>query len=162
MIYLYLPRTQALSTTLLAGGKSLGTRLISIYDIRWCIYRYVRKGVASIGVERSISGGGGDIHIFVFTDLKNNRFQKKLIMQNTNIWIWSPPLIDISTPMVASGTPSPFRLFCPKFYVPVLWRYPFVPTTPIRFLINVLFVRFSAIGTYSCKYIYNFINDIVW
>ena len=26
-----------------------------------------------------------DIHIFVFTDCKNNRFQKKLIGQNTNI-----------------------------------------------------------------------------
>jgi hypothetical protein len=52
----------------------------------------------NIGVERSISvwggggggGGGGGrtgdhIHIFVFTDLKNNRFQNKLIMQNTNI-----------------------------------------------------------------------------
>jgi hypothetical protein len=40
--------------------------------------------VESIGVERSISEGD-HIHIFVFTDLKNNRFQKKLIMQNTNI-----------------------------------------------------------------------------
>ena len=30
-------------------------------------------------------GGGAHIHIFVFTDHKNNRFQKKLIMQNTNI-----------------------------------------------------------------------------
>ena len=30
-------------------------------------------------------GGGGNIHIFMFTDLENNRFQKKLIMQNTNI-----------------------------------------------------------------------------
>ena len=29
--------------------------------------------------------GGADIHIFVFTDGKNNRFQKKLIGQNTNI-----------------------------------------------------------------------------
>ena len=29
--------------------------------------------------------GGGHIHIFVFTDRKNNQFQKKLIMQNTNI-----------------------------------------------------------------------------
>jgi hypothetical protein len=28
---------------------------------------------------------GADIHIFVFTDCKNNRFQKKLIGQNTNI-----------------------------------------------------------------------------
>jgi hypothetical protein len=30
-------------------------------------------------------GGGGHIHIFLFTDRKNNQFQKKLIMQNTNI-----------------------------------------------------------------------------
>ena len=43
------------------------------------------------GVERSIIGGGGGgeeaiyIHIFVFTNLKNNRFQNNLIMQNTNI-----------------------------------------------------------------------------
>ena len=29
--------------------------------------------------------GGDHIHIFVFRDLKNNQFQKKLIMQNTNI-----------------------------------------------------------------------------
>jgi hypothetical protein len=28
---------------------------------------------------------GADIHIFVCTDCKNNRFQKKLIGQNTNI-----------------------------------------------------------------------------
>ena len=30
-------------------------------------------------------GGGANIHIFVFTDRKNKRFQKKLIMQNTKI-----------------------------------------------------------------------------
>ena len=29
--------------------------------------------------------GGAHIHIFVFTDHKNNRFQKKLITQTTNI-----------------------------------------------------------------------------
>ena len=34
--------------------------------------------------------GGANIHIFVFTDLKNNRFQKKLIMQNT-IYEYCPP-----------------------------------------------------------------------
>jgi hypothetical protein len=69
------------------------------------IYRYASSfklnlvNHISIGVERSINGGD-HIHIFVFTDLKNNRFQKKLIMQNTNIWIWPPPpLIDLSTPM---------------------------------------------------------------
>ena len=37
------------------------------------------------GAGISIIGGGADIHIFVFTDCKNNRFQKKLIGQNTNI-----------------------------------------------------------------------------
>ena len=30
-------------------------------------------------------GGGADIHIYVFTHHKNNRFQKKLIVQNMNI-----------------------------------------------------------------------------
>jgi hypothetical protein len=36
-------------------------------------------------VASSDNWGMGHIHIFVFTDLKNNRFQKKLIMQNKNI-----------------------------------------------------------------------------
>ena len=45
--------------------------------------RYTRNISA---VASSIMGGGGaHIHIFVFTDHKNNRFQKKLITQNTNI-----------------------------------------------------------------------------
>ena len=30
------------------------------------------------------------MHIFMFTDRKNNRFQKKLIVQNTNIYIYLP------------------------------------------------------------------------
>jgi hypothetical protein len=43
------------------------------------------------GTTRRVRGAGisiiagADIHIFVFTDCKNNRFQKKLIGQNTNI-----------------------------------------------------------------------------
>ena len=36
-------------------------------------------------------GGRDDIHIFVFTDHKNNRFQKKSNEQNTHIWISAPP-----------------------------------------------------------------------
>jgi hypothetical protein len=36
-------------------------------------------------------GGGGYIHIFMFTYRKNNRFQKKSVGQNTNICIYSPP-----------------------------------------------------------------------
>jgi hypothetical protein len=45
------------------------------------------------GTSAIIGGGGGgaNIHTFVFTDQKNNGFQKKLIMQNTNIWIFAPP-----------------------------------------------------------------------
>ena len=34
---------------------------------------------------RKLIIGGADTHIFVFTDCKNNRFQKKLMIQNTNI-----------------------------------------------------------------------------
>ena len=30
-------------------------------------------------------GGGANIHIFVFTDLEKNGFQKKLIRHNMNI-----------------------------------------------------------------------------
>ncbi len=36
-------------------------------------------------------GGGANIHISLLTDCKNNRFQKKLITQNTNILIFAPP-----------------------------------------------------------------------
>ena len=36
------------------------------------------------GRRRSIIGGGAHIHILVFTDCKNNRFQKKLMMHNVN------------------------------------------------------------------------------
>ena len=43
--------------------------------------------------------GGANIHIFVFTDLKNNRFQKKLMMQNM-IHEYSPlQLSTLATPL---------------------------------------------------------------
>jgi hypothetical protein len=56
---------------------------------------------------------GADIHIFVFTDCKNNRFQNKLIGQNTNIWISAPPIIDIPAPLVIPTTKLqiPYRYF---------------------------------------------------
>jgi hypothetical protein len=53
------------------------------------LYCAVRNGASS----SIIGGGGANIHIFVFTDHKNNRFQNKLIMQNTKIWIFAPPPI---------------------------------------------------------------------
>ena len=37
------------------------------------------------GRERSLSEGGSHIHSFVFTDHNNNRFQKKFMMQNTDL-----------------------------------------------------------------------------
>ena len=45
--------------------------------------------------RRKIDNWGAYIHIFVFTDCKNNRFQKKLIFQNTNMWILPPPQLSI-------------------------------------------------------------------
>jgi hypothetical protein len=48
------------------------------------------------GAGISIIGGGADIHIFVCTDCENNRFQKKLIGQNTNILMNICPLPQLS------------------------------------------------------------------
>jgi hypothetical protein len=60
-----------------------------------------RLSASGIQRRRNIDNwGGADIHIFVFTDCKNNRFQKKLIGQNTNIWISAPPIIDIPAPLL--------------------------------------------------------------
>ena len=44
--------------------------------------------------------GGSTFHIFQFTDHESNRFKKKLILQNMNIWIWPPlpPVIEFSAP----------------------------------------------------------------
>ena len=39
----------------------------------------------SQGRRKIDNWGGVDIHVLVFTGCKNNRFQKKLMMQNTNI-----------------------------------------------------------------------------
>ena len=41
------------------------------------------NGVAS--VVNSGGRGGGNIHIFIFTDHENNKLQNELITQNTNI-----------------------------------------------------------------------------
>jgi hypothetical protein len=48
-----------------------------------------RHSVINSGVANSIIGEA-NIHIFVFTDLKNNWLQRKLIRQNANIWILPP------------------------------------------------------------------------
>ena len=40
--------------------------------------------------------GEAHVHIFVFTDCKNNRFQKKLMIHDTNIWICAPPFPHLS------------------------------------------------------------------
>ncbi len=57
--------------------------------------------VISSGAGRTIIGGA-NIHISLLTDCKNNRFQKKLITQNTNILIFAPPIIDLPAPLVIS------------------------------------------------------------
>ena len=54
---------------------------ISLAFLQGKNYQHCTSAVAS----SIIGGGGAIIHIFVFTDHKNNQFQKKLITQNTNI-----------------------------------------------------------------------------
>ena len=43
---------------------------------------------------------GAHIHIFGFTNRENNQFQKKLMRQNPNTWIWAPQLPIIRGPFV--------------------------------------------------------------
>ena len=54
---------------------------------------------------------GANIHIFVFTDLKNNRFQKKLMMQNM-IHEYSPlQLSTLATPLtITNKMPNAARI----------------------------------------------------
>ena len=62
------------------------------------------KNVRTSGVERSIIEGV-DIHIFVFCVI--NLFWNVLFLRsvNTNIWIWTPSIIELATPLVAPYTP---------------------------------------------------------
>ena len=51
------------------------------------------------GRGRSLSGGA-HIHIFVFEECKDNRFQTKLMVQNMNVLICAPPLNDHPRPLL--------------------------------------------------------------
>ena len=52
------------------------------------------------GAGRTIIGrGGANIHIFVFTECKNDGFQKKLIRQSTNVWIFASRIIVLPAPV---------------------------------------------------------------
>ena len=99
---------------------------------------YTRAVVSSI-----IGGGGVNIHIYMFTHHKNNRFQKKLIVQNTNIWISAPP---------------PNYRAC---YGPV-YEYSGIGSRAIvnDALHEVKNMRVFTHGSYSAyRIIFNFIND---
>jgi hypothetical protein len=54
------------------------TNRVMLFDFRKA-FDMIDRGAGISIIARA------DIHIFVFTDCKNNRFQKKLIGQNTNI-----------------------------------------------------------------------------
>ena len=69
--------------------------IINKYYKHIALYTIVDKGagISIIAVA--------DIHKFVFTDCKNNRFQKKLLTQNTNIMnICLAPIIDFPAPLI--------------------------------------------------------------
>ena len=54
--------------------------------------------------------GGGNIHVSVFTDLKINQFQKKLIMRKRNIYEFAPPPHDYKTLATSFNTDSYLRV----------------------------------------------------
>ena len=80
-------------------------KLFTLYCVRvFLVYR------ATSGAGRTIIGGA-NIHISLLTDCKNNRFQKKLITQNTNILIFAPPIIDLAAPLRATCEPVNLPVF---------------------------------------------------
>ena len=72
--------------------------LQQVCGISGCVCYAHAHYLVNRGRRRSIIGGA-HIHILVFTDCKNNRFQKKLMMHNMNICICAPPLIDLLRPL---------------------------------------------------------------
>ena len=68
------------SKTLTQNKISLDWILVICFVVSYC-YKKIKK---TSGVANSIIGGA-HIHIFVFTDHENNRFQTKLTVQNMNI-----------------------------------------------------------------------------
>ena len=81
----------------------MDVKKISFLKQLWIVVQAVASAVASSII------GGTDIHIFVFTNHKNNWFQKKLIVQSLNIWISAPP-----PPQLSSWLYSPVNIN--KFY----------------------------------------------
>ncbi len=58
--------------------------------------------VSASGVERSIiGGGGGHVHIFVFTDLKNKTISKEINNAEHKYMNMAPLIID-PTPLVSA------------------------------------------------------------
>jgi hypothetical protein len=72
----------------LRAQDTLGSASNIKKSIRWMFWLRVR--VNDVQWRRQLDNWRANIHIFVFTDHKNNRLQKKLIMQNTKIWIFAP------------------------------------------------------------------------
>ena len=66
------------------------TLQVAIHPSAWCFLHKMRNTFTyplhhcTRAVASSVIEGTG-IHIYVFTHHKNNRFQEKLIVQNTNI-----------------------------------------------------------------------------
>ena len=115
--------------------------------------------------------GGANIHIFVSTDHKNNRFQNKLIMQNTKIRIFAPPpIIELEAPLYlrkrkickpidSAGTMSPWLPWepynCPRPRVSV-----FLPVSlPLPAAVNDKYYKnFASVHAYLLQKFCLFMN----
>ena len=86
--------------------RNLQTTYYGTFHVHWCNNMTIQF-ITSSGAASSIIEGGANIHIFVFTHHKNNRFQK-LIMQNTKIWIFAPP----PNPNYRAGGATEFTRYC--------------------------------------------------
>lgn len=84
-----------------------------IYTVFNCKRDIFASGVASSIIGRG--GGGTNIHILMFINRKNNRFQQKLTVPKTNIQMFSPittlPITELATPLAFASVPLSVKTY---------------------------------------------------
>ena len=85
----------------------------------------------------------------MFTDCKNNRFRKKLMMQNTNIWISPPPPIMDLLPPVVNTTWSQISLLRKYFQDSKKWLQFQLRIIPVTIIYNFNQYK-TRLASYKC------------
>ena len=103
-----------------------------------CIFVDIGIIVFGSGINGPADGicPGANIHVFVLTDCKNNRFQKKFIRQNTKIWIFALPIMYPSGGATDLGSSFLYLQLLCDFTVKV---YPWIQNARKKQFVSLLF-----------------------